>query len=86
MGNRLSGDVGLFTRWPHRIEFPGLTAAVVAAALEAAGCQRIGDHESRDVHLAYPDWSRRHRGEGSAVRRLARTRFRPARPWPRSAC
>jgi hypothetical protein len=36
IGDRPSGDVGLFTSWQHRDEFPELTAAVVAA-LEDAG-------------------------------------------------
>jgi hypothetical protein len=36
MGNRLSGDVDLFTSWQRHGEFPELTAAVIAA-LEVAG-------------------------------------------------
>jgi hypothetical protein len=36
MGNRPSGDVGLFTSWQHRGEFPELKAAVIGA-LESAG-------------------------------------------------
>jgi hypothetical protein len=37
MGDRPSGDVDLNTGRQHRGEFPELTAAVVVAALEAAG-------------------------------------------------
>lgn len=36
IGNRLSGDVDLFTTWQHHDEFPELTSAVVSA-LTAAG-------------------------------------------------
>jgi len=36
IGNRLSGDVDLFTTWQHHNEFPELTSAVVSA-LTAAG-------------------------------------------------
>jgi Nucleotidyl transferase AbiEii toxin, Type IV TA system len=36
MGNRPSGDVDLFTSWPHRGEFSEMAAAVISA-LESAG-------------------------------------------------
>ena len=36
IGDRLSGDVDLFTTWQHHDEFPELTSAVVSA-LNAAG-------------------------------------------------
>ena len=35
IGNRLSGDVDLFTTWQHRHEFPVLTSAVVSALSDA---------------------------------------------------
>jgi hypothetical protein len=36
IGNRPSGDAGLFTSWQHRDEFPLLTASVISA-LETSG-------------------------------------------------